>query len=91
MLSVHACTSPTHLSVALQLNAARGECDSLKEDLRGHREARRTAENLYREESKKAAKLDKDLKFYMEQSARAMSDRDQVCLQTHAAWSAPEK
>ena len=62
----------------LQLSAMTEERDGLQEDLRGHRDSKRSVESSFRAERERATKMENDLKFYQEQSARAISDRDQV-------------
>ena len=66
----------------LQLKKATEERDSLREDLRGHKETKRQVDNSWRNESKRADNLKKELSFYQEQSARALKDRDQVSFMT---------
>ena len=66
----------------MQLQSATEERDNLREDLKGHKDSKRQVDNSWREERKRADKLEKELSFYQEQSAKAMKDRDQV---SHAA------
>ena len=62
----------------LQLKVVRAERDNLREDLKGHKDSKRLVDNSWREERKRAERLEKELQFYQGQSARAMKDRDQV-------------
>lgn len=62
----------------MQLEAVTQERNSLREDLRGHRDSKRQADNIWRTERSRAEKLEKELQFYQEQSAKAMADRDQA-------------
>lgn len=64
--------------VWVQLKAVTQERDGLREDLRGHRDSKRQADNSWRVERTRAEKLEKELHFYQEQSAKAMATRDQV-------------
>lgn len=60
------------------MKSATEERDNLREDLKGHKDSKRQSDNSYRQQKTRADKLDKELSFYQEQSARAMKDRDQV-------------
>lgn len=63
---------------SLQLAAISDERDDLMEKLKGHLDTIRSAKESLRNEQGRSKKLENDLKFYQEQSARSMSDRDQV-------------
>ena len=62
----------------MQLAAVTEERNNLREDLRGHRDSKRTVDNSWRAERERADQLEKELQFYQTQSARAMADRDKV-------------
>ena len=65
--------------VLLQLAAVTEERDNLREDLRGHKDSKRTVDRSWRVERERAETLERELGFYQSQSARAMADRDQAC------------
>ena len=66
----------------MQLSSTTVERDNLREDLKGHKDSKRESDNSYRQQKTRADKLDKELLFYQEQSAKAMKDRDQVSFLT---------
>ena len=67
------------LVCAGQLHAVSAERDGLYEDLINHRTSKRTVEQQWRKEREKSEHLESELAFYQNHSARALSDRDQVC------------
>lgn len=85
---------------AAQLEVVSGERNSLKEDLRSTREAKRLADQSYRVQNAKLQKLESELAFYQKEAATAVSDRDRVhahtrlldstLLQTHACLPAAQ-
>jgi chromosome segregation ATPase len=67
-----------------QLQAATAERDSLLEDLRSVREAKRLADQAYRDQTQRVKSLEGELAFYRGQAAQAMADRDAT------AWECEE-
>ncbi len=63
----------------LQLQAIMAERDSLREDLIHHRTSKRTVDKQWRIEREKSERLESELAFYQNHSARALADRDKVC------------
>lgn len=54
------------------------ERDNLREDLKGHKDSKRSVDNSWKAERIRVEKLEKELEFYLTQMQRAMSDRDQA-------------
>ena len=62
----------------MQLHAVSAERDGLHEDLLAHRASKRTVDKQWRLEREKSERLEAELGFYQQQSARALSDRDKA-------------
>jgi hypothetical protein len=63
------------------------ERDSLREDLIHHRTSKRTVDKQWRIEREKSERLESELGFYQNHSARALADRDKVIISPNAAFS----
>ncbi|KAK9828250.1 hypothetical protein WJX74_005694 [Apatococcus lobatus] len=61
-----------------QLEAVLGERDSLRDDLRHHKESKRLVDKSWRDQTGKTEVLQRDLNFYQSQGARAVADRDKA-------------
>ena len=61
-----------------ELLEATGERDGLREDLRAVKEAKRQADQTFREQAARVEALERELGFYRQQAAAAIADRDRT-------------